>query len=100
LKVVETVLGLGYAHARISRNATIGGSPYFGDSRAHHRIALVGGLDAPLKLGSHFSFVPTVRVLVTPPRGARGEPFGDPLGQQTRTGRLRVRYGAGARVRF
>jgi hypothetical protein len=97
--VLEPVVGVGYVHARVSRHATVGSSTYFDDGRSDDGIAAVGGLDAPVKLASHFFFVPTFRVLVRA-GSATQHSFIDPLGEQTSTGPFVFRYGAGARVTF
>jgi hypothetical protein len=92
------VVGLAFVTGKISRHATIGGATYFADSRGVGNVAVVAGLDAALDLTSHVSLVPTFRVLITRP----GTPAAqrDPLGDQTSTGSLLIRYGAGARVAF
>jgi hypothetical protein len=99
---VEPVVGLGYVHERIRRHATlVGGRPYFDDSRSDAGAAVVGGLDAALRIGSQFYFVPTFRVFVAA-RGTdrTGRLAIDPLGADTSTGSVAFRYGAGARVAF
>jgi hypothetical protein len=99
LGVLEPVVGMSYVHGRIGRHATIGSSTYFDDSGSADTLAVVGGVDAALKLASHFYFVPTFRVIVSALRPSI-DPFGDPLGDQTRTGPLAFRYGAGVRLTF
>jgi hypothetical protein len=89
--VLEPVIGVSYVHGRISRHSTEG----WDDSRSDNGIAAVGGLDAALKLTSHFYFVPTFRLSARASSSAE-----DPLGAQTRTGPLVFRYGAGVRVTF
>ena len=97
--VLEPVVGVSYVHARISRHATTqGGSTYFDDSRSDHGLAAVGGLDAAVKVTSHFYFVPTFRLLAR--LGWTTNSSGDPLGAQTSTGPFVFRYGAGVRVTF
>lgn len=93
--VLEPVIGLGDALGRISRHATINGSPYFDDAAWHHGLAAVGGLDAAIRISSRFSVVPTFRALAV----ARGDSE-RPLRKDTRTGSVAFRYGVGARVLF
>ena len=95
--VLEPVVGVGIAHARIARHATLGATAYFDDSRSDNDLALVGGLDAAFKLASNVYFVPTLRVLVVPRESDSPD---DPLGSQTSTGSLIFRYGVGTRVVF
>ena len=94
---MEPVVGASYVLEQVSRRATLapGGSPYFDDSETRHGFALVGGLDAPMKVGPRFLIVPSFRVFVTTSRDA--EEF-DPLGRDTQTGRFVARVGVGARV--
>ena len=98
--VLEPVVGLSYLHAKVGRDATLaGGAPYFDESRTDHGLAVVGGLDAAVRLAPHVYFVPTFRLLA----GGRWTPesvSGDPLGNDTRTGLFTFRYGAGVRVTF
>jgi hypothetical protein len=94
--VLEPVAGVSYVYGKISRRATIrGGAPYFSDSGSDGTVAVVGGLDAPLKLASRFYFVPTFRVFARLPHSAD-----DPFHQQTLTGPFTFRYGVGVRVTF
>ena len=51
--VLEPVVGGSYVHGRISRHATVSGRTYFEDSRTDHGLAVVAGLDAPVKFTSH-----------------------------------------------
>ncbi len=95
--VLEPVVGVGIARARIERHATVGATSYFDDSRSENDLALVGGLDAALPLASNVYIVPTFRLFVVP-RGS-GSP-NDPLGEQTSTGPFIFRYGIGARIVF
>ena len=97
LGVIEPVAGVSYVHGKITRHATIGSTTYFDDNASEDGIAVVGGVDAALKLASHFYFVPTFRVFLLP-RTTPSE-F-DPFREQTSTGSLAFRYGAGARVTF
>jgi hypothetical protein len=99
LGVLEPVVGMSYVHGRIGRHATIGSRTYFDDSGSDDGLAVVGGVDAAFKLASHFYVVPTFRVFVSALRPSL-DPFGDPLGEQTTTGPLAFRYGAGGRVTF
>lgn len=99
LGVLEPVVGLSYVHAKIGRHATSGGATYFDDSRTDHGLAVVGGLDAAVKVTSRFYFVPTLRLLARARWTSEGL-YGDPLGEQTRTGPFVFRYGAGVRVTF
>jgi hypothetical protein len=99
LGVLEPVVGVAFVHERIRRHATVGSANYFDDNRSDHNVALAGGVDAALRLASRFDIVPSFRVLVTS-RGTTSVPFGDPLGDDTRTGSVVFRYGAGARVAF
>ena len=99
LGVLEPVAGMSYVRGRVARHATIGSSTYFDDNESRDGLAVVAGVDAALKLASHFYFVPTLRVFVSALRPS-SDPFGDPLGDQTRTGPVAFRYGAGARVTF
>jgi hypothetical protein len=93
--ILEPVVGVSYVHGRISRHATIAGATYFDDSRADHGLEAVGGLDAAVKVTPRFFFVPTFRLFARAQSAS-----GDPLGDQTRTGPLTFRYGAGVRVIF
>ena len=95
--VLEPVVGVGIAHGRIERHATVGNTPYFDDNRSDNDIALVAGLDAAFKVASNVYIVPTFRVLVVP-RGSDSPD--DPLGAQTSTGSFIFRYGVGTRVAF
>ena len=97
LGVVEPVVGLSYVHGKINRHATIGSTTYFDDSGSDDGIAVVGGVDAAFKLASHFYFVPTFRLFLLP--RSKPDEF-NPLREQTSTGQLAFRYGAGARVTF
>lgn len=97
MSVLEPVLGVGVVRSRIARHATVGGTPYFEDSRSDSDLALVAGLDAAFKLTSRIYIVPTLRALIVP-RGS--DSTEDPLGAQTSTGWLTFRYGIGARVAF
>ena len=97
--VFEPVAGVAYVHASIGRHATIGSVAYFDDGRSDDGFAAVGGLDAPIRLADRFFFVPTFRMLLRI-RSSSQDSIGDPLGEQTRTGALVFRYGAGARVVF
>lgn len=96
--ILEPVFGAGFVRSKISRHAVIGNATYFDDGRTDQHVALVGGLDAALKLAPHFYVVPTFRMLFSPRE--KTEPFNDPLGEQTTTGSVLFRYGAGARVTF
>lgn len=97
--VLEPVAGVSYVRGHISRHATSAGRPYFDDARLQDGVALLGGLDAGIKLAPRVFFVPTFRVLVVTRTGTP-DPFNDPLGDQTTTGPLVFRFGAGARVTF
>ena len=99
LGVLEPVIGVSFVYTRISRHATVESGTYFDDSRSENNLALVGGVDAALKLVSHLYLVPTFRVLVVA-TGTSPDSPGDPLGAQTSTGSFLFRYGAGARVAF
>ena len=98
--VLEPVAGVSYVRGHISRHATSAGRPYFDDARLQNGVALLGGLDAGIKLAPRVFFVPTFRVLVVTRLGSSPDPFNDPLGEQTTTGPLVFRFGAGARVTF
>lgn len=98
--VVEPVAGVAIVRTNIGRQATnVGGTPYFSDSRSDRNLALVAGLDLGLDITSSLSLVPTFRVLYVV-TGTSPAPFDDPLGRDTSTGPLVVRYGAGLRVGF
>ncbi|HJU41566.1 MAG TPA: hypothetical protein VJ691_02090 [Vicinamibacterales bacterium] len=97
---VEPVIGVSIVRGRISRHATSAGRPYFDDARAQNGVALVGGLDGRVELARRAFFVPTFRVLVVTRSGTAPDPFNDPLGDQTDTGPLVFRLGAGMRVTF
>lgn len=98
--VLEPVAGVSYVRGHISRHATSAGRPYFDDARLQNGVALLGGLDAGIKLAPRVFLVPTFRVLVVMRPGSWPDPFNDPLGDQTSTGPLVFRFGAGARVAF
>lgn len=95
----EPVVGASYVLEQVSRHAAFanGGSTYFDDAETRHGFAVVGGLDAPVSVGPRFSIVPSFRVFVTTSRSA--EAF-DPLGADTQTGSVAVRFGIGGRVVF
>lgn len=97
LGALEPVVGLSYVHGRISRRATLRNTNtlYFDDSGSDSRLAIVGGVDAPLRLAPHFYFVPTFRVFVAPVGNSS-----DAFSEQTSTGSFEFRYGAGVQVRF
>jgi hypothetical protein len=98
---LEPVIGVSYVHGTISRHATTQVGRYFDDERSDNGVAVVGGLDAALKVAPHLFFVPTFRVFVI--GRTAGDTSGlqlDPLGEQTRTGFLMFRYGVGARITF
>jgi hypothetical protein len=96
LGVLEPVIGVGVAHGTTARHATFSnGVTYFDDARAENDLALVGGLDAAVKLASRFYLMPSFRMLAVS-RAAQV----DPLGEQTSTGTFTFRYGVGARVTF
>lgn len=100
LGFIEPVVGVGYVIGRMSRHATSGGRPYFDDARSDHGVALVGGLNAAVRLVPRLILVPTFRVFVVARPDSSVSPFFDPLGEQTQTGALALRYGVGARVLF
>ena len=94
---LEPVVGVSYVRGAASRQATLidPPSPYFDDRQSQHALAVMGGIDAAVRLTSHVFFVPTFRTFVV----ARPSPEG-PIGQQTRGGRFAFQYGAGVRVVF
>jgi hypothetical protein len=96
---LEPVVGVSYVLERPSRHATVLGTPYFDDSETRSGLAAVGGLDAPIKLASRVYLVPTFRVFLTTLRGADDDVH-DPLGWDTKTGRVAVRLGVGVRWGF
>lgn len=98
LRLLEPVIGVGVVHSKIARHATVAnGTSYFDDGRSDNNLAVVAGLDAAFRLVSNVYLVPTFRVRV----GPRASEFSaDPLGEQTATGALNLRYGVGARVTF
>ena len=98
--VVEPVFGLAYVQTSLQRHATIAGRPYFDDSRNENGVAGVLGLDAPVKIAPHVYLLPTFRVLLNFEPFSESPGSSDPLGEQTSTGHLLFRYGAGARVTF
>ena len=100
LGVLEPVVGVGFVYTRLSRHATVGSATYFDESRMDDNVALVGGVDAALKLVSSLYLVPTFRVLVLATGTSSPDLAGDPLGAQTSTGSFVFRYGVGTRVAF
>jgi len=96
---LEPVLGVSFVWERPSRHATTGGTPYFDDSDARVGLAAVGGLDAPIRLAPRVYFVPTFRLFLTTSRGPDDD-LHDPLGEDTKTGRVAVRVGVGVRWGF
>jgi hypothetical protein len=100
LGIVEPVVGVSYVHGKISRHATTQVGPYFDDLRSDNGLAAVGGVDAAFKVAPHVFLVPTFRALLIARTGNTPVDFFDALGEQTRTGPLMFRYGAGARVTF
>ncbi len=98
--VVEPIFGLAYRHTNLQRHATIAGRPYFDDSRIGSGVAGVLGLDAPVKIAPHVYLLPTFRLFWNFEPGSESSGLSDPLGEQTRSGRLLFRYGVGARVSF
>jgi len=95
---LEPVVGVSYLHGTASRQATFvdSGTPYFDDRQSQDRLAVAGGIDAAVKLTSHFFFVPTFRTFVVVARPS----LQGPIGQQTSGGRFAFRYGAGVRIAF
>jgi hypothetical protein len=98
--VIEPVFGVAYKHASVERHATAAGQVYFDDSRSENAIAAVAGLDAPVKVARHVSVLPTFRMMFD--FGQRFYPVAplDFIAAQANTGRVVLRYGAGARVTF
>lgn len=96
--ILQPVAGVGVDVSRISRHATFAssGRTYFDDAAWNYSLALVAGLDALVNVSSRASIVPTFRALVVLPWSTA---FG-PLVEQTRTGHVLLRYGAGVQVRF
>jgi hypothetical protein len=99
LAAVEPVVGLSPVVERLSRHATVMGTPYFDESHTEYDVAAVVGLDVPLKLASHFALVPTFRMFIAPGRSSGDSTF-EPLLEDTGTGALVFRYGVGGRVVF
>jgi len=97
LGVFEPIAGVGIVRSNIARHATIGHTSYFDDERSDNDLALVGGFDLVVRLAANVYLVPTFRARVVP---QRADSSFDPLGEQTRTGMLNLRYGLGARVAF
>jgi hypothetical protein len=98
--IIEPVIGVSYVHGTISRHATTQLGPYFDDGRSDNGLAAVAGLDAAFKVAPRVFLVPTFRVLFIARTAAMPALQLDPLGDQTRTGPLMFRYGAGARITF
>jgi len=98
--VIEPVFGLAYKHGRVDRHATMAGQPYFDDARSDNGLAAVGGVDAPVTIARHVELLPTFRMMFD--FGQRNYPVTsiDLITAQANTGRLVLRYGAGARVTF
>ena len=96
---LEPVVGVSYVLQRPSRHATVQATPYFDDSETRGGLAAVGGLDAPINLAPRVYLVPTFRVFLTTLRGADDDVH-DPLGWDTKTGRVAVRLGVGVRWGF
>ena len=100
---LEPVVGASYVLEQVSRQATVtaggssGRSPYFDDSETRNGFAVVGGLDAPVRVGPRFFIVPSFRVFVATSREAKEF---DRLGEDTQTGSVAVRFGIGGRVVF
>lgn len=93
---LEPVVGLGYAHGAILRDATFAnGSPYFHEESVTHDLVIAVGADVAAPVGTHVDVVPTFRLLFT----GRTVPVTF-LPSDTSTGSLAVRYGVGARIRF
>jgi hypothetical protein len=95
---LEPVIGVAYDFARVARHAVMRDKPYFDDSGTSHGMAAVMGLDVRLQLTRHFSILPTFRAVLAARTDVEGS--SSPLSDQTRTGALLLRYGAGARVSF
>jgi hypothetical protein len=96
LGVLEPVVGVSFVYTRLSWQSTAGSDV----SRTDDNVALVGGVDAALKLVSSLYVVPTFRVLYLATGTSSPDLAGDPIGAQTSTGSFVFRYGVGARVAF
>lgn len=96
---LEPIVGVSYLRQRIGRVATIGNRLYFEDERTERGWAVSARLDAPLRAAPRFYIVPALRLFVTS-RRAPATANGDPLGLDTGTGRVVIRYGVGGRVTF
>jgi hypothetical protein len=95
--VLEPVAGLGVALANMGVRNSIAGRTYSDAAESKTEPAAAGGVDAAFRASSHLSIGPTFRALIV----ARPQSFSsDPLVNQTITGRVVLRYGAGARVTF
>jgi hypothetical protein len=81
--VLEPVVGVSFVYTRISWQSTVGSDV----SRTDDNVALVGGVDAALKLVSSLYVVPTFRVLFLT-TGTSPDTLTDPLGARTSTGSL------------
>jgi hypothetical protein len=95
LGVLEPVGGLSYVHARVRRDYS---ATYSQDAGTDNELAAVVGIDLAFKIARRLWFVPTFRAILL--MGPRSSDSFDPLEEQTRTGRLAMKYGAGMRIAF
>lgn len=98
---VEQVFGVAYRHSVLRTHITFqNGETPLDDEASDDGVAVVLGVDAPLKVASHVDILPTFRMVLAGGRGIMLVAANGSGGTDTFTGLVTLRYGAGVRVRF
>lgn len=99
-RAVEPVFGVAYRHSVLRTQVFQSGEAPLDNEVSDNGVAVVLGVDAPLKVASHVDILPTLRMVLAGGRGIMLVAANGSGGTDTFTGLVTLRYGAGVRVRF